>query len=279
MWKRVNDETNAILGPPNSDPEERNRRISAAYARMFEEKPSYRWIGLAAIVSRQAGCAMRDAGNTIREAESALARDEQVLINGWAGEGAGGIGLDMAIRSRQLSSAQTAREALGVANREIFSDIYPMVRAVQLYGYDAVEKCQRTADGTQRVPTKLLPALRGLESPDPAVQRAAADQLAAYEQRDVIQSRVYAVERYKDVLEDNEFFSSWKALWIGRLYGARPAQLSLSSQCGGEAIPFDGSIVDSNARIQYYRKLMDLFQTQSPQWQHRTMQNIINQNR
>ena len=52
-WNGVMAETSSVIKA--SSPEERNKKISAAYAEMNLRRPDLQWIGLAAIVSRQAG--------------------------------------------------------------------------------------------------------------------------------------------------------------------------------------------------------------------------------
>ncbi len=61
-WAAIDAEVEAVLAHGgDADPITRNRHISAAYAQLYRREPSLTWGGLAAIVSRQAGCAMDDA--------------------------------------------------------------------------------------------------------------------------------------------------------------------------------------------------------------------------
>lgn len=283
MWGEINADTDKITNI--SDPEERNRKISAAYAQLQKDNPNLKWIGLAAVVSRQAGCAMKYADDTAKQSSDQIQFDQEIMKHpvmppqrSLAGVGANaGVATNMLIAMKQRDAATTAKEALGVANKGIFHSIYPSIAFYQRHGLAKLKECAYDADGERRVPEKVQKALERLEGGKPEDERAAADMLADYEQREIVEKEVYQVEKYKDVLKDNENWSSGKRLWAGRLFGAKPAQIPLSSTCSGEEIPQKGSILDPDDRVQYYNALMDKYQSNGPDWQKQTMQEIINQ--
>jgi len=241
LWKGVHQETDKI-GNLN-DPFERNRKISAAYAKLYEDDTRLEWVGVAAIVSRQAGCAM----NLAKEASGSV--------------------LPM-----KSGPASTALEALGKTNQAIFQDIYPVAVFYQKYGAKKLEQCAVDENGVHQASPKLVDAIKDIDSGTPEGLRTGSDKIANYEQRDIIQDHIYSKQEYKDAFEKNE---RWAKRPLGRWFGARPTQLPLSSECTDkDPVPFNGSITDPDARVAYYSKLMDTFQGQTPQWRTKTMESI-----
>ena len=244
LWDQVSKETHDIDSIQN--PQERNRKISAAYAKLYEQDNKLAWVGLASVVSRQAGCAMQEAKD------------------------ASGSWIPM-----KSGPAGTAFHALGDANQKIFSDIYPVTLFYEKNGLAKLKECQVDEKGVRHASPKLVDGLTLVDKGDPADIRAGSDKIANYEQRDVIQDQVYSNQEYKDAFEKNEW---WAKRPLGRWMGAKPTELPLSSDCTDQGnIPFEGSISDPNARVNYYNKLMNGFQSNGSTWQQQTMQNIINQ--
>jgi Protein of unknown function (DUF2515) len=237
LWRSIDEEVRPILNM--SDPMDRNRQISAAYASMHQRKADYEWIGLAAIVSCQAGCAMQEAKE---ESED------------WIGG----------------EDAQAAYEGLAEANKQIFVDIYPVMRFAELHGGMRLRECSQA--GGQSVPEQLLKAVERIEEGTPEGRQWGANLIADYEQRTVVQEKVYSNERYKEAFKDNEYWSDW---WIGRQFGAKKPALPLSSECGkDEPIPLDGSILNADDRVKYYEKLMNEFRRKDQSWKRETMDKI-----
>jgi hypothetical protein len=245
MWRDINKEVWDILTIP--DPFERNRQISKAYAEMYQRSPQDQWIGLAAIVSRQAGCAMQQA----------QAATTSPLP--WKSD-----------------PARAALDGLENANKTIFQTIYPAMRFAEKYGLDALKQCNMHADGTAIVPPKIMQALDDIAKGTPESLRAAADKIANFEQRDIVQDQVYSDPAVRKAFADNE---SWANSWwpFGRWLGATTPQLPLSSDCSGTPVPFSGSILNPDDRVAYYQRLMDSFTGKGTAWQAQTMNNIVQQ--
>jgi hypothetical protein len=242
-WRAINQQVTDIVTIP--DPIERNRKISAAYAQMCQKCPQYQWICLAAIVSRQAGCAMQqaqDASNSFLPWKSAPAR---AAFNG-----------------------------LADANKDIFQTIYPAMAFACQYGLDALKQCNTHIDGQQIVDPKIMEALDNYAKGTPESSRAASDMIAQYEQQDIVQDQVYSDPEVKKAFESNEWWANYR---IGRWLGATKPELPLSSDCSGTPVPFSGSILNPADRVAYYQKLMDLFQSKGAAWEAQTMKNIIQQ--
>ncbi len=240
-WKDVEDETRRIAA--SSNPNERNRKISAAYAAMSLRRPDMEWIGLAAIVSRQAGCAMDHADQAMKSPIP--------LVSGPAG---------------------VAKDALGQTNRLIFTDIYPVMRFYEKHGADSLERCKDQRPGGQPVPPALIKAAKAIDAGD---LKTASDLIANYEQKDIVQSRIYNQERFKEVFAQNEF---WADTMLGRFFGAKPAEIAMSSRCNsGGTVPLKGSIGNANDRVSYYETLMRHFRDKGEAWRRQTMTDIVQQ--
>jgi hypothetical protein len=160
-------------------------------------------------------------------------------------------------------AAKDAYDALGEANRSIFGDIYPNHRFYELYGWDGVMQCGDYPG--HKIPQDLKDAFKKMEDANirwgadkARTLREASNKIAEYEQKVVVQKAVYGVDRFKKVLESNEYWSSSWRTPLGWFAGAKTPQLALSAECGGgESILFDGSINNPDDRVNYYHKLMN----------------------
>jgi Protein of unknown function (DUF2515) len=224
LWNRVNAERNAVINS-SQDVEVRNRHISAAYASMYQRQPKFQWIGLASIVSKQAGCAMQ-----VADAD-----------NHWYKFGVPGV----------------AKEALAETNKVIFATIFPMMRFYELSDLKTLIACSSDPNGKKLVPDNVVKAITKIDKGDAQSVREGSDLIASYEQEDIVQREIYSNKTYRLMFEMNEQMAK---SGVGRSLGARPAELPLSSKCNeGKNIPFDGSIANADDRVAYYKKLMDQF--------------------
>jgi Protein of unknown function (DUF2515) len=245
LWQAIDKEVKPIL--EIKDPIKRNSKISAAYAGLYQRKPEYEWIGLAAIVSRQAGCAMHEA-------------KAKVESNDWFGK----------------DDAKAAFEGLGEANKLIFSNIYPVIRFAELNGGKRLKECKES--GGRHVPEQLIEAVDQIEKGTPEGRKAGADLIAEVEQRTVVQDQVYSNKRFKDAFKANERWSTGVLGVIGRSQGAKPPGLPLSSECGKDPpIMLEGSILNADDRVKFYKKLMNEFASKDVKWKTETMENIKKQ--
>lgn len=242
-WQEVDEETRQIAA--SSNPNERNRKISAAYAAMNLRRPDMEWIGLAAIVSRQAGCAMDHADQAMKSPIP--------LVSG---------------------PATVAKDALGQTNKLTFTDIYPVMRFYEKHGSDSLERCKDERPSGQPLPPALLKATKAIDAGD---LKTASDLIANFEQKDIVQSRIYNQKRFKEVFEQNEF---WADTMLGRYFGAKPAEIAMSSRCnGGGEIPLKGSIGNADDRVSCYETLMRHFRDKGEAWRNQTMTDIVQQGR
>ncbi|QXH61767.1 PAAR domain-containing protein [Pseudomonas azerbaijanorientalis] len=68
LWRSYQQRAEAIVAPGGiliSDPKARNRAINSAYARLWLEDQRFQWAGLAAFASKQVGCGLLHAADSI----------------------------------------------------------------------------------------------------------------------------------------------------------------------------------------------------------------------
>jgi len=82
LWRIYQREAEDIIAPGGvliADPVERNRVINAAYARLWMHDPRFQWAGLAAFASKQVGCGLLHAADTIGRIEEQHQTRQRVL--------------------------------------------------------------------------------------------------------------------------------------------------------------------------------------------------------
>lgn len=73
IWRSYQKEAEDVVAPGGAliaDPRERNRAINAAYARLWLHDHRFQWAGLAAFASKQVGCGLLHASESIRKIQS-----------------------------------------------------------------------------------------------------------------------------------------------------------------------------------------------------------------
>src|ERR1700759_3779380 len=68
LWRAFQQEAEKVVAPEGvliADPVARNRAINAAYARLWQHDPRFQWAGLAAFASKQVGCGLLHAADSI----------------------------------------------------------------------------------------------------------------------------------------------------------------------------------------------------------------------
>ncbi|MBD2781647.1 hypothetical protein ID852_18445 [Xenorhabdus sp. 42] len=73
VWRRYQKEAEDIVAPGGkliADPKERNKRINAAYAKLWLNDNRFQWAGLAAFASKQVGCGLLHATNMLEKTQS-----------------------------------------------------------------------------------------------------------------------------------------------------------------------------------------------------------------
>jgi hypothetical protein len=73
IWREYQKEAENIVAPGGTliaDPKERNRAINAAYARLWLHDHRFQWAGLAAFASKQVGCGLLHAADSIKKIQA-----------------------------------------------------------------------------------------------------------------------------------------------------------------------------------------------------------------
>lgn len=73
LWRGYQQRAEAVVAPGGiliADPKARNRAINAAYARLWLEDQRFQWAGLAAFASKQVGCGLLHAAESIDKIQS-----------------------------------------------------------------------------------------------------------------------------------------------------------------------------------------------------------------
>lgn len=73
VWRSYQKEAEGIVAPGGTliaDPKERNRRINAAYAKLWLHDHRFQWAGLAAFASKQVGCGLLHAANSSKKIQN-----------------------------------------------------------------------------------------------------------------------------------------------------------------------------------------------------------------
>lgn len=81
LWRQYQSRAEAIVAPNGeliADPKARNRAINAAYARLWRADPRFQWAGLAAFASKQVGCGLLHAAQSIENIQAEYEAQEQL---------------------------------------------------------------------------------------------------------------------------------------------------------------------------------------------------------
>lgn len=210
--KIAEDEVNKIARLDG--PIARNKAITASYEKLAKDMPNNDWVRLASYVSVQGGCAMQ-------------------LTQGWEARTGGRLFFD----------PDDALSALGDANLTIFSSIYPPNRMVANCGYEKFRQC---VDRGEITFDKNI--LKGMEKMHNGELKGAADIIAQYEQRDVVQP-VY--DRWAKT------FAGMSLADTVDVFHDRTS-IPIAKTCTRDnLVPFTGNISDWHDRIKYYSKIID----------------------
>jgi len=177
LWISYQQQAESIVAPGGqliADPKARNRAINAAYAQLWLQDPRFQWAGLAAFASKQVGCGLLHAADSIDRIQAEFDAEQQRQQS--ARSGFYGL-LEPSERERQarlqtfqqaqrdyehaqrnnplpgidfrpegeLSYAQQLYQhvytMLAMGNTTLFLDVYPLHVFYQERGLSALEAC------------------------------------------------------------------------------------------------------------------------------------------
>ena len=176
LWRIFQKEAEEIVAPDGeliANPVERNRAINAAYARLWLEDQRFQWAGLAAFASKQVGCGLLHAAQSVEviEAESKaweklrasrrehglftrseMPRQQQLLKDAKEADTRNPLPLlDKSFDPEQPSFTQEqflyVYEMMALGNTTLFLDIYPLHAFFAKRGFRELEICLENRAG------------------------------------------------------------------------------------------------------------------------------------
>lgn len=226
------------------DPALRNRRISAAYASLWLQDRRMQWAALAAFASRQVGCGMARAGQSMRDAAARIRTSDtadsfewlyKVMIPALVGTGEGYM-----------------RGQLSLGNLTVFLDVYPLHRYYLRHGLQRMRATLAAREGIADsvhwpAGTQVLPfgqpfrdILDAFALIDSGSVTDSVLKLAWHEQVNVLQRVIYDDPKTRLALDGNQ---------IGVAAGAWPAQFSAIELVFGAA---GGTVFAPSANAHLY---------------------------
>jgi len=266
LWRIFQREAEEIVAPGGvliADPKERNRAINAAYARLWLDDPRFQWAGLAAFASKQVGCGLLHAADTIEQiqderdalqdlrdsrSESGLLTPDKMqeqaqLLETYRQANANDDVPSWLPHSLVLRGVEHLHEMMALGNTTLFLDIYPLHMFYSKRGLAELKHCLKkraSIYGHPKFPIlwpigqsrlrfgldwgEILKGFDAVESGDIA---EGVKQLALHEQVNILQPTMYSDFYLVLLLRSNH------AVYVTDLISnmAQPIELTLSSQC------------------------------------------------
>jgi hypothetical protein len=225
---------------------ERNKRINAAYARLWLADNRFQWAGLAAFASKQVGCGLLHAADTIRKNRREREQAQLSIAAAFPGSEAA-TGVQAGIEA----GATYMYRQLGHGNEHLFLDIYPLHRFYMERGWKEfithLEKRQNKKYPVYwNVDRNTLPFGKPTNEVRDGFRRIedgnlvkSVELLAQHEQVNILQKIMYNDRYTQELLALNQY-----AVVTGIPTGdAEKIELTLSAQCrakDGFTLPFSG---------------------------------------
>jgi hypothetical protein len=182
LWRVYQREAEDIVAPNGvliADPVERNRVINAAYARLWLQDSRFQWAGLAALASKQVGCGLlhasdsielihqeRDSRRRLRNSRSdsglftpSRMNEQARLMRDYKDASARNPvpALDLHSKGEELSMVQQqfrhVYEMMALGNTTLFLDIFPLHAFYAKRGLQELKCCLKTRAGIYGLPT------------------------------------------------------------------------------------------------------------------------------
>lgn len=176
LWRAYQREAEKIVAPDGvliADPVQRNRAINAAYARLWLHDSRFQWAGLAAFASKQVGCGLLHAADSIelirqeheaRQRVRGGRRESGLLTPDKMPRQAEDWGdyqeararnpvpsLDLRTSGEELSLVQQqfrhVYDMMAMGNTTLFLDVYPLHQFYAVRGLAELKKCLRAREG------------------------------------------------------------------------------------------------------------------------------------
>lgn len=238
LWASFQTEAEDLLkenGRFVEDPKERNRRINAAYARLWLADHRFQWAGLAAFASKQVGCGLLHATDVVERNR----REREQIQRSFAQAGVGGAEAATLVQMGTEIGAHKMYKRLGHGNMHLFLDIYPLHRFFMERGWEEFEKYLRYRQNDKYpvywdVERTKLPfgepfreIADGFEQINIGRLHDGVRLLAQHEQVNILQKIMYEERTMQWLLAMNQF--AWATGFPTGDY--QEIQLTLSAQC------------------------------------------------
>ncbi len=186
LWRSYQMRAEAIVAPGGiliADPKARNRAINAAYANLWLKDPRFQWAGLAAFASKQVGCGLLHAVESIEKIQAEHETGQRMIESAerrWKFPGLTLFGktdkraqrdyeqarsnnpvpgVDLRRDGEPLSLVQQqlqfVHDMLALGNTTLFLDVYPLHLFYSERGLGAFEEClpsRKNLYGNERYP-------------------------------------------------------------------------------------------------------------------------------
>lgn len=247
LWATFQTEAEDLIrvsGSMEGNWEERNKRINAAYARLWLADNRFQWAGLAAFASKQVGCTILHSNQTI--AKNRRERKDLELSIAAAFPGAEAA---VGVQAGTEAGAAYAHDRLGFGNEHLFLDIYPLHRFYMERGWkefsDHLPKRQNKKypvywnvdRNTLPFGTPFREVREGFGLIEAGNVADSVKSLARHEQVNILQQIMYNDPVMRQLLDANQY-----AVVTGIPTGdAEKVELTLAAQCkarDGFTLPF-----------------------------------------
>jgi hypothetical protein len=173
LWRAFQQEAEKVVAPEGvliADPVARNRAINAAYARLWQHDPRFQWAGLAAFASKQVGCGLLHAADSIErirtehearqrmrdgrsesglltpekmpeQADALREYDEARARNPVSSLDFRGPGEALSVVQQQFRHVY---DMMAMGNTTLFLDVYPLHQFYAVRGLAELKKCLDT---------------------------------------------------------------------------------------------------------------------------------------
>lgn len=171
IWRSYQREAQEIVAPGGAliaDPKERNRVINAAYAKLWLHDRRFQWAGLAAFASKQVGCGLLHAADSVKKIQDEHDATERMMQSAkpvWSVPGLRVSKLDeqaqrdyeQARRNNPLPKIDARRdgdpsswvqdqyrrvyEMLAMGNTTLFLDVFPLHAFYKKRGLKELKTC------------------------------------------------------------------------------------------------------------------------------------------
>lgn len=236
LWSTFQAEAEEILkvdGSFEGKDRERNRRINAAYARLWLADHRFQWAGLAAFASKQVGCGLLHSA----EVSDKNRRVRELVGRAFAAHP--GAGASTMVQSGTEAAAQYMLRKLGFGNAHLFLDIYPLHRFFMERGWEEFNTylAKRQNDkypvhwavdrDTLTFGTRFNEIVRGFHYIEMGSIRESIDEIARHEQVNILQKIMYNDPVLQKLLAMNQY--AWATGFPTGDY--EEIKLTLSAEC------------------------------------------------